>query len=94
VSAAALQVIAAIFEFLGAMLLGGQVTRTIAGGIAKTTTFTRFPSLFAFGERQDVTQPLRLSLGVLHMLLAVHGPVSPLVALGLVFVGGALCPIT
>jgi phosphate/sulfate permease len=29
-------VIAAIFEFLGAMLLGGSVTRTIAGGIAKT----------------------------------------------------------
>eukprot|EP00882_Tetradesmus_deserticola_P030892 GHRQ01034890.1.p2 GENE.GHRQ01034890.1~~GHRQ01034890.1.p2 ORF type:complete len:117 (+),score=19.12 GHRQ01034890.1:207-557(+) len=28
--------IAAVFEFLGAMLLGGQVTKTVAGGIAKT----------------------------------------------------------
>jgi hypothetical protein len=33
-----------------AMLLGGQVTRTIAGGIAKTATFAKYPSLFAFGE--------------------------------------------
>jgi hypothetical protein len=32
------------------MLLGGQVTRTIAGGIAKTSTFAKYPSLFAFGE--------------------------------------------
>jgi phosphate/sulfate permease len=75
-SAAALQVIAAIFEFLGAMLLGGQVTRTIAGGIAKTTTFARFPSLFAFGELHTRSRILRLSLAVLHILLAVPGPVS------------------
>ena len=48
--ATASQVIASIFEFLGAMLLGGQVTKTIAGGIAKTSTFAKFPALFAFGE--------------------------------------------
>jgi sodium-dependent phosphate transporter len=43
-------VIAAIFEFLGALLLGGQVTRTIAGSIAKTSTFKSYPALFMFGE--------------------------------------------
>lgn len=43
-------VIAAIFEFLGAMLLGGQVTKTIAGGIAKTSTFTSNPYVFMFGK--------------------------------------------
>lgn len=42
-------VIAAIFEFLGAMLLGGAVTRTIAGGIAKPKTFSAQPQLFMFG---------------------------------------------
>lgn len=43
--------IAAVFEFLGAMLLGGAVTRTIAGGIANTSTFTAYPALFLYGER-------------------------------------------
>jgi sodium-dependent phosphate transporter len=41
--------IAAVFEFLGAMLLGGSVTKTIAGGIAKPATFAKFPQLFMFG---------------------------------------------
>jgi phosphate/sulfate permease len=33
----------------GAMTLGGQVTRTIAGGIARPQTFAKFPALFMFG---------------------------------------------
>lgn len=41
--------IAAVMEFLGAMLLGGNVTRTIAGGIAKTSTFSRTPAVFMYG---------------------------------------------
>ena len=41
--------IAAVFEFLGAMLLGGSVTKTIAGGIAKPKTFAKVPQLFMFG---------------------------------------------
>lgn len=31
------------------MTLGGQVTRTIAGGIARPATFAKFPALFMFG---------------------------------------------
>lgn len=42
--------IASIFEFLGAMLLGGQVTKTIAGGIAKSSTFNSNPYVFMFGK--------------------------------------------
>jgi sodium-dependent phosphate transporter len=41
--------IAAVFEFLGAMFLGGAVTKTVAGGIAKPKTFMKAPQLFMFG---------------------------------------------
>ena len=41
--------IAAVFEFLGAMLLGGSVTKTVAGGIAKPSSFSSQPQLFMFG---------------------------------------------
>jgi phosphate/sulfate permease len=41
--------IAAVFEFLGAMLLGGNVTKTVAGGIAKTSTFAAQPAFFIWG---------------------------------------------
>ncbi len=40
---------AAVFEFLGAVLLGGSVTKTIAGGIAKTATFAPYPAIFMYG---------------------------------------------
>ncbi|KAI8470032.1 MAG: phosphate transporter family-domain-containing protein [Monoraphidium minutum] len=42
-------VIAGVFEFLGAMLLGGNVTRTISGSIANVRTFAATPAVFMFG---------------------------------------------
>ncbi len=42
--------IAAVFEFLGAFFLGGNVTKTIAGSIAKPATFQYYPALFMFGR--------------------------------------------
>ncbi|KAK9815833.1 hypothetical protein WJX72_010493 [[Myrmecia] bisecta] len=42
-------VIAAIFEFAGALLLGRVSTATIAGGIADYNSFTRYPEVFAYG---------------------------------------------
>jgi phosphate/sulfate permease len=42
-------VLAGIFEFAGAMLLGGNVTKAIAGGIAKTSTFAATPAVFMYG---------------------------------------------
>lgn len=41
--------IAAVLEFLGAMSLGGEVSKTIAGSIAKPITFAADPELFAYG---------------------------------------------
>ncbi|PNH03297.1 Phosphate permease PHO89 [Tetrabaena socialis] len=42
-------VIAAIFEFSGAIGLGGEVAKTIAGSIARPTAFYASPELFAYG---------------------------------------------
>lgn len=42
-------IIAAIFEFVGAVSLGGSVAKTVAGGIANSATFVDVPELFAFG---------------------------------------------
>ncbi|GFH06738.1 phosphate transporter, partial [Haematococcus lacustris] len=42
-------VIAAIFEFTGAMVLGRVSTSTIAGGIADINSFLREPEMFAYG---------------------------------------------
>jgi hypothetical protein len=41
--------LASVFEFLGAFFLGGSVTGTIAGSIARTSTFSSTPALFMYG---------------------------------------------
>lgn len=41
--------IAAVFEFAGAIGLGGEVTKTIAGSIARPAAFRDDPELFAYG---------------------------------------------
>lgn len=41
--------IAAVFEFTGAVTLGGAVTKTVAGSIANTKTFEGSPSIFMYG---------------------------------------------
>lgn len=42
-------VIAAIMETLGAILLGGSVSSTISGGVAKPDAFKSTPDVFAYG---------------------------------------------
>eukprot|EP00198_Chlamydomonas_reinhardtii_P005535 XP_001694871.1 sodium/phosphate symporter [Chlamydomonas reinhardtii] len=42
-------VIAGIFEFAGALGLGGEVARTIAGSIARPAAFQDMPEMFAYG---------------------------------------------
>lgn len=59
--------LAGIFEFLGAVLLGGNVTRTIAGGIARSATFQAQPALFMFGETGSLTMNHRI-------IYALHYP--------------------
>jgi solute carrier family 20 (sodium-dependent phosphate transporter) len=42
-------VIAGIFEFAGAIGLGGEVAKTVAGSIARTTYFEQYPEIFMYG---------------------------------------------
>jgi sodium-dependent phosphate transporter len=42
--------IASVFEFLGAMLLGGNVSRTVAASIARMSAFRAHPAVFMWGE--------------------------------------------
>ncbi|KAG1674480.1 hypothetical protein FOA52_003085 [Chlamydomonas sp. UWO 241] len=48
-------VIAGIFEFLGAMVLGGEVAKTVASGIADTTLYTEFPEIYMYGMLCSLT---------------------------------------
>lgn len=41
--------IAAVFEFLGAMLLGGETTKTVASDIANVNLYKPFPELYMYG---------------------------------------------
>jgi hypothetical protein len=84
-------VIAAIFEFLGAMLLGGNVTKTIAGGIAKTTTFAKFPAVFMFGMLCAETGAMIWILLATYLELPVsttHSIIGGILGFALVFGGG------
>eukprot|EP00955_Chlamydomonas_euryale_P055166 356047-Chlamydomonas_euryale.AAC.5 len=42
-------IIAGIFEFAGAVGLGGEVTKTVASGIANVSMFTEFPEIYMYG---------------------------------------------
>ncbi|KAF6262371.1 phosphate transporter [Scenedesmus sp. NREL 46B-D3] len=84
-------VIAAVFEFLGAMLLGGQVTKTIAGGIAKTKTFQDYPQLFMFGMLTAETGAMVWLLLATYLELPVsttHSIIGGVIGFALVFGGG------
>ena len=41
--------IASVFEFTGAIALGGEVAKTISGGIARPAYFNNDPEIFMFG---------------------------------------------
>lgn len=44
-------IIAIIFEFVGALVLGRVITETIAGSIADPSVFAREPEVFAYGSK-------------------------------------------
>lgn len=48
-AAAAAPQIAAVFEFVGAVVLGGEVSRTVAGFITSPGHFVDMPEVFAYG---------------------------------------------
>uniref|UniRef100_A0A383VLB7 Phosphate transporter n=1 Tax=Tetradesmus obliquus TaxID=3088 RepID=A0A383VLB7_TETOB len=83
--------IAAVFEFLGALLLGGQVTKTIAGGIAKTSTFAKAPQLFMYGMLTAETGAMIWILLATYLELPVsttHSIIGGIIGFALVFGGG------
>lgn len=83
--------IAAVMEFLGAFLLGGQVTKTIAGGIAKTSTFAKYPQLFMFGMLTAETGAMLWILLATYLELPVsttHSIIGGIIGFSLVFGGG------
>lgn len=84
-------VIAAIFEFLGAMLLGGNVTKTIAGGIANTSTFSKSPAMFMFGMLAAEIGAALWILFATYLELPVsttHSIIGGILGFALVFGGG------
>ncbi len=65
-------IIAAIFEFAGAVIAGGQVTNTIRGGIIDIEQFTGHPELLVYGMLAAL-----LAAGVWLMIASSRGwPVS------------------
>eukprot|EP00877_Chromochloris_zofingiensis_P005747 jgi/Chrzof1/15173/Cz09g30090.t1 len=85
-------VIAAIFEFLGCMLLGGNVTRTLAGGIANSRTFTAFPSVFMYGMLCAESAAMVWLLLATYLELPVsttHSIIGGIIGFALVFAGGS-----
>ncbi|KAF6263080.1 phosphate transporter [Scenedesmus sp. NREL 46B-D3] len=84
--------VAAVFEFLGAMLLGGSVTKTIAGGIAKSSTFAAYPALFMFGMLTAETGAMIWLLLATYMELPVsttHSIVGGIIGFSLAYGGGS-----
>lgn len=84
--------IAAVFEFLGAMLLGGNVTNTIAGGIARPADFKDYPALFMYGMLCAETGAMVWILFATYLELPVsttHSIIGGIIGFALVFGGGS-----
>lgn len=84
--------IAAVFEFGGAMLLGRVVTNTIAGGIADPSVFARQPEIYAYG------MVVALAVGFVwqgfaswagYNVSATHSIIGGIIGFALVFRGGS-----
>lgn len=85
-------IIAAIFEFGGAMLLGRVVTNTIAGGIADPAVFARQPEVYAYG------MVIALAAGFIwqgwasymgYNVSATHSIIGGIMGFALVYGGGS-----
>ena len=73
------------------MLLGGNVTKTIAGGIAKTSTFAKYPAIFMFGMLCAEVGAMLWILFATYLELPVsttHSIIGGVVGFALVFGGG------
>lgn len=83
--------IAAVFEFAGALALGGHTARTIAGSIAKHTLFQREPEILMYGMLCALSAASIWLYIATYMELAVsttHSIVGAVMGFALVY-GGA-----
>lgn len=84
--------IAGVFEFLGAIVLGGEVTKTIATDIARTEYFNNFPEIYMYGMLCSLTSAALWILLATYWSLAVsttHSIIGAIMGFALVYGGGA-----
>mmetsp|Transcript_16390 Transcript_16390/g.28112 ORF Transcript_16390/g.28112 Transcript_16390/m.28112 type:complete len:615 (+) Transcript_16390:116-1960(+) len=82
--------IAAVFEFTGAIALGGQVTETVAGGITRPSYFADVPQVFAFGMLCALIAAWLWITLATYLELAVstsHSIIGAILGFGLVYGG-------
>ncbi|GIL62135.1 hypothetical protein Vafri_16409 [Volvox africanus] len=82
--------IAAVFEFAGAIGLGGEVTKTIAGSIARPAAFKAEPEIFAFGMMVALIAASSWVFIATYLSLAVsttHAVIGAVMGFGLVWGG-------
>lgn len=82
--------IAAVFEFTGAVTLGGSVTKTVAGSIANTSTFEGSPAVFMYGMFCAETGAMVWILLATYLELPVsttHSIIGGIMGFSLVFAG-------
>ncbi|KAJ9518990.1 hypothetical protein QJQ45_026329 [Haematococcus lacustris] len=83
-------VIAAIFEFTGAMVLGRVSTSTIAGGIADINSFLREPEMFAYGMVCALTISAIWNIGASYFELNVsstHSIIGAIIGFAIIYDG-------
>ncbi len=95
-------VIAAVFEFLGAFLVGGHVTKTIQGGILEPSLAAQHPDLIVYGMLASLAGAATWLLAASRMgwpVSTTHSIVGAIAGFGLVALGvegvewGRLLPI-
>jgi len=83
--------IAAVFEFTGAVTLGGNVTKAVAGSIASTSRFEDYPAVFMYGMFTAEVGAMIWILVATYLELPVsttHSIIGGIMGFALVF-GGA-----
>lgn len=84
-------IIAAIFEFVGAVALGGEVANTVSGSITSPYNFVDVPEVFAYGMLCATISAWMWVTTATYLELAVsttHAIIGAVIGFGLVFGGG------
>ncbi len=82
--------IAAVFEFVGAVSLGGEVAKTVAGGITNPNNFIEYPELFMFGMMCTLTvagSAVTLATYFEFAISTTHTIIGCILGFGMIFGG-------